>query len=95
MEFVEQPLDASIGFLSAITEAPMRVADRNIAADRISFVTASGGLPLDVLLDLISLEYDLIWEIDETGAVLIKPAPPDRPGGEARLPRTHDYSSMK
>ena len=76
VDLIRNPLGNSIKLLTAVTNVPMRVSDPELAAKELSFSThKTNGLPLDVVLDLLSLKYDLKWHIDDTGTVVMARKP--------------------
>lgn len=86
-EFIRQDLGRGIRMLSTVTTIPMRVGDAKLATEQVSFSMAKvRSLPLDIFLDLLSLKYNLRWDIDDTGTIVIE----RKPDEQARLQNSPD-----
>jgi hypothetical protein len=76
LDLVETPMEAAVEFLSSTARIPMRVVDDpRLARRRVWFSTGTSGLPLDVVLDLLSAEHSLHWSVGDTGIIVIKYVP--------------------
>ncbi|MBW3538798.1 MAG: hypothetical protein KY476_00870 [Planctomycetes bacterium] len=73
LECVDLPLEHTVEFIASAMQLSMRLdQDPKLPKLQISFATRPGGLPTDVVLDLLSIRYDLRWEVDDAGTVIIK-----------------------